>query len=349
MKINTTQLSKYLEPCLQVIRSGAAINPILDNVCFDGDYLTATNQETTALVKLEAPVDKPFLVPAAKLAEICKVNPNEELEITPDGSKVVLKIGRKKYSLTTLPAEDFPQIGNDIHTMTSLDVTGFSEAVAKVVYAIPSKDHRRVLMGVRFDGKRVIATDGKRLAYCKVEEHPDVSFTMDADVAQMIARHPVDSVSVGDGLLFVSFGNVTIRTRPLEGRYPDINAVIPRDFKSKPVFDRDELVGALRSCLVTADDKQLTAIVNMVDGVASVSSMAHDVGSCNASVEYSDGSNLEFAVNAKFMIETLKKCGEKVTLNLCDAQRPIVINEGALLMVVMPIKLADVRKAEVAA
>jgi len=351
MKSTTNELLGILAHGITTIKSSVSASPVSNCILFSGKKATVFSAGTVVNATLPEEVAEPFLIDAVKLGEILTVSKNEEAELVPSDGKIVVKIGsKKKFTLATLPVADFPE-NNRLETMTMYECVGLGNAVQRVLYAAADNDHRRVLIGVNVHASGtdwfITATDGKKLARVRIDgPAAEFKITIPLDIAKMMVG--VDGVSIGDGCLRFEAGPSVVWCQLLEGKFPDCNAVIPKDFKWKLELDRSKMLSAAKSCMVTADGKNLAVVVNIADGVARFESMSADVGKCSAELECV-AEPIEFAINGKLLIELLSKFKtDVVAFDVAGPKSPIVVKDGDWMALVMPVKLADIRTVEVA-
>lgn len=167
--------------------------PVLSNVLLvvQGQQLSLTGTdlevELVGRVQLEEPAEPgEITVPARKLMDICKSLPNDALiDIKLDEQKLVVKAGRSRFTLSTLPANDFPTVEEGPGSLTcNLEQSRLRRLIERTSFAMAQQDVRYYLNGmlleVSTDTLRAVATDGHRLAMC----------SMRADIGQA-DRHQV--------------------------------------------------------------------------------------------------------------------------------------------------------------
>lgn len=355
-----------------LLKRSATTLPVLSNLLIeaeDGEAIfRGTDLESMARVRIPAKVDGgpgSLTLPADKLSEVVGLLPaGASVSLKDTGGQVELECPPMSYKLVTLPADDYPQWNQEVaETRLHVPQKLFRRLLDAVSYAVPVKDHRRVLMGVYFeviDGTtlRLTATDGKKLS------------RMSADIGDVegerSARAVVSGKLLGDlrkvlgdqGSVTVEFGtrqvaflvdNIEYRTSVIEGKYPDCDAVIPKDFSYTVRLNREEFKLSARRAGVVSDDRSKSIILRFADNACDFSAMAADVGRFEGStpVEY-DGAPIEIAFNYQLMIETLDSFSSSdILLNLKNESAPCLFKcdaEPEHFCVLMPIKLSDARR-----
>lgn len=352
-----------------LLKRSATTLPLLSNVLLEARdgraVLTGTDMESMVRVAIPVKADKDarLTLPAEKFAELVGLLPAGcEVVLEQDGGQVAIRSEGSQYALVTLPAEDYPNWRQEPHT-TRLEIKQgqFKRLVDAVAYAIPSKDHRRALLGGLFEvrglGLRLTGTDGKKLSRMaieasEVEGEEDLRVIVPGkligDLRRVVGDEGPLRIELSERQAAFFVDNVEFRANCIEGRYPDCDAVIPKEFPARAKLNRDSFQAAARRAGVTSDDKNKSVILKFHEGGCDFSSSAQDVGQFagTTSLEYS-GPSIEVAFNYQLLIETLNSFGHpEVELKLKSEQSPCVFaceQEPDHLCVLMPIKLSDLR------
>lgn len=370
---------KDLENAANVVSSmvdrGAGPLPVLGNLLIEARdgrvHFRGTDIESLVMVNLNAQVVREgrTTIPADTFRDIVKVLPPQgEVEIEEDGRKVVVSCDTNEYKLMTLPAEDFPEWPSETGaTRIQIAQRKLKELIDATAYALPSKDHRRVLLGVYFELNdntlRLTATDGKKLSRV-ITNIPEVDGASKAAI--VVPRKLLDNLAKNLGnegpveiefsarQVVFRFDNIVYRCNGIEGKYPDCDAVIPKEFPLEVPLNRDIFLQASRRAGIVTDDKNKSIILKFEDGVCHFQSMAHDLGTFKGRIamEYK-GPTIELAFNYQFLNETLGKFGKpELRMFIKNATAPVVFksaDDDNRLSLLMPIKLSDIRPAAPAA
>jgi DNA polymerase-3 subunit beta len=264
----------------------------------------------------------------------------------------------------TLPPDDYPN-WNPETALTRFEVPQklMRRLLDAVLYAVPPRDHRRVLMGVLLELReegvlRLTATDGKKLSRMSAKigtvegeatARGVISGKLLGDMRRVLGDEGSMTIEIGARQATFLIDNVDYRTNVIEGKYPDCDAVIPKDFPFTVRLNRDQFQLSARRAGVTSEDKNKSVILKFDDNSCEFTSMAADVGafSGRTSVEY-DGNPIELAFNFQLLIETLNSFGSPdIHLRVKSEQSPCLFlcdTEPDHECVLMPIKLADVRR-----
>jgi DNA polymerase-3 subunit beta len=365
----SAQRESLLEPLQQV--AGAVerrqTKPVLGNVliaCTDaGITLTATDGEIELCATRSIAVDVAgsITVPARKLLEICRHLP-EQVRVTCEltGDKAVLKAGRSRFTLATLPAEQFPETDPLVDGQRiTLPIESLREAMRSTAFSMAQQDVRFYLNGMLLEiaPERVccVSTDGHRLAWSQVST--DVS--PETPVRAIIPRKSVGeltkilSAAPDDGSvelhlteqqLQVSLEDIRLTTRLVDGRFPDYKRVIPIDSNKELVMDTQSLRQSLTRASVLSNEKYRGIRLALASGVLTISSNNPEQEEAidELEVDY-QGEATEIGFNVTYLLEALGAIEtESVRLMLKDSGSSLLMTPDGntdCKYVVMPMRL----------
>jgi DNA polymerase-3 subunit beta len=351
---------------LATLRADSSL-PICANILVEStsDGATLRRQTMDAAMTCKVPASggpcERFTVPADRLSDILSLADGDEVELEPQGGLVALRYGSQRYQLATLPADDYPVLRSEEPCGGfSIEADALAEQVKRMAWAVPSKDHRRVLMGARLeqhgDGVRMAGTDGKRLArvafpVAEAQPFPPVVIAPPMLAEMLRAAGNVEAVIqiVGEGrATTLTVGSRVIWASNVEGRFPDLDAVLPKGKPSMSLaFSNVALVQAVKRAAVTCDDKNKAVILTVDSDGVRLDSSAADVGVGVVTVKAEAEGTGEWAFNAAFLLDALGNTGA-ASLRAFGQTAPVLFGgDPALDVVLMPIKMADVRAAEV--
>ncbi|MEQ8822295.1 MAG: DNA polymerase III subunit beta [Sumerlaeia bacterium] len=347
--------------------------PVLANLLIETgeDECTFLGTDLDNLVRIRVPAKveggagQRLTLPADKLAQLIGLMPaGQDVSIQDQGGQVRVFSGRNDYKLVTLPADDYPQRPEEKPLSTlKMAQRDFQSLLDAVLYAVPQKDHRRVLLGALFEARdktlRLTGTDGKKLSRMELPAESIeglesirtvVSGKLLGDIRKVLSDEGSVTIAVGDRQVAIRAGDVEFRATAIEGKYPDCDQVIPKEFTTQMGLNRDLFKMAARRAGVVSDDKSKSIILNLEAGTCKFTSMAADIGtfSGDVAVEY-DGESMEIAFNYQLMIETLDSFEKpEIAMHIKNEHSPCVFkakDEDNHLCVLMPIKLAEARPA----
>lgn len=347
--------------------------PVLANLLIEateqGVVFRGTDMETLVTVNANATVVKPgrTTVPADTFREIVKLLPPQgEVTIQEAGRKVTVECETNEYKLMTIPADDFPDWQSDPgHSKFQVSQKTLKFMIDSTLYALPSKDHRRVLLGIFMElgdnTLRMTSTDGKKLARVSTSI-PEVEGTgvgtlvvprkLMENLLKVLGNEGPVEIELSNRQIVLRFGNIIYRCNGIEGKYPDCDSVIPKEFPIELALNRDVFLQGSRRAGVTTDEKNKSIILKFEDNKVQFLSTAHDLGAFHGQInlDYS-GPSLELAFNYQFLNETLSRfASPDVRMFIKSPTAPVVFrsrDEDNRLALLMPIKLADIRPVTV--
>nr|WP_284288941.1 DNA polymerase III subunit beta [Angustibacter aerolatus] len=235
--------------------------------------LSAFDYEVSARVSVAAEVDEAgtVLVSGRLLADISRNLPSKPVDVATEGQKVQVTCGGSRFSLLTMPVDDYPTLPTMPEATGTVPGDVFTLAVSQVTTAAGRDDTLPILTGVRveIDGSRMtlLATDRYRLAMRTLDWNPGGSDA--AAVALVPARTLADtakalgaSASVdlalgrtgaGDGLVGFEAGSRRTTSRLLDGEYPKVTAIFPTTTDVSAVVETASLVEAVKRVALVAE------------------------------------------------------------------------------------------------
>ncbi len=364
--------SSYLLKQLQVL--GGIINnnntlPILDNFLFDLDNksltVSASDLETTISSKLEVESTEKGLicVPAKLLLETLKTFPEQPLTFTVgDNNTVEISSNHGKYALAYASGEEFPnavELKDPSSTVVQGDV--LATAISKTIFASGNDDLRPVMSGVFFQ----FSTDN--LVFVATDAHKLVKYTRDDISASQTAefimpKKPLNllkSILAGneDDVIIeynesnakFLFDNTEMICRLIDGKYPNYEAVIPKENPNKLIIDRNQFLNSVRR--VSIFSSKTTHQIRLKIAGAELNISAEDIDYSNKAEERLtcdyQGDDMQIGFNSRFLTEMLNNLtSDEVSLEMSLPNRAGILtpidglDEGeTVTMLVMPVML----------
>jgi len=368
MKITTNK--DQLLPAL--LQAGSIVErrqtlPILGNILVTVQKgimtLTTTDLELEVKTRLEVKADGElsFTVPARKITEITKaLNDNVAITLDVSADKVTLRSGRGRYTLSTLPAEDYPTLEVTAATQHfKIPQHKLKHLLEKTAFAMAQQDVRYYLNGmlfeVRSDRLRTVATDGHRLALCDVKLDHEGELDIQAIVPRKAVMELNRLLSTGKevpdvelqfspGFLKLEFPEGSFSSKLIDGRYPDYEKVIPTANTQDLIADRDLLRKALTRTAILSNEKFRGVRFRTQSGLLNL--MAHNPEHEEAEEELEvefTGTEMSIGFNAGYLLDVLGVLeSENVRLGLIDPSSSCIIaaekSDGAQY-VVMPMRI----------
>lgn len=278
-------------------------------------------------------------IPFDRLQKACALWSDEETKLQIKDNLAVFTCGAARLSLPFIPPDEFPALPTGKMGQPQI-VSGFCEKIAR---CLPFPDeHRDPITGV-YLGSTVMATDGS--LFIRIADGPGADFVMPREAAEAVAKMEGEAtVALGEDLGSVTAGDVRLLTKRIEGRWPDVDALLPDSTAYPRVScDRQALLDAVLYCATVANELRYTPLrLKMADGqiVASIKrDKAEDA--TELSVPATTGWEGEISFSTERFTKLLKAFGgETIELRIKDAISPIVVEHDGATVVLMPIRLA---------
>ena len=340
--------------------------PILANVLIrkTGNALQLTTSDLEIQIRTTAELggdtgEFTTTVGVRKVIDILKTMPSDQtVSLETSQSKLILKGGKSRFTLQSLPAEDFPlvQEAASFGTAFSVPQKVLKSLMGQVSFAMAVQDIRYYLNGILFVAEgntlSLVATDGHRLAFS--------SATLDVEVPKQEVILPRKTVlelqrllSDADGAIEMqfannqakfSFGGMEFVTKLVEGKFPDYNRVIPKNHKNSITLGRAPLLSSLQRTAIMTSDKFKGVRLNLEPGLLRVASnnAEQEEAVDELDIDYG-GDTIEIGFNVSYLIDALTNMSQdmvKVELSDNNSSALLTIPENDhFKYVVMPMRI----------
>jgi DNA polymerase-3 subunit beta len=340
--------------------------PILANVLIrkTGSSLQLTTSDLEIQIRTTAELDGDAgnfttTVGARKLIDILRTMPSDQtVSLESSQSKLILKGGKSRFTLQSLPAEDFPlvQEAANFGPAFSVPQKTLKELLNQVSFSMAVHDIRYYLNGILFvaEGKQLslVATDGHRLAFA--------SAMLDVEVPRQEVILPRKTVlemqrllSDKEGAIDMQFANNQAKfsfegmefvTKLVEGKFPDYNRVIPKNHKNTITMGRTALLATLQRTAILTSDKFKGVRLNLEPGVLRVASSNAEQEEAVDELEIDYGGDaIEIGFNVTYLIDALTNMDQDmVQVDLADSNSSALITipgNDTFKYVVMPMRI----------
>ena len=340
--------------------------PILSNVLLEGGTETlsflATDIEIQITARSAIAVQgeaRSLTVGARKLLDILRALPEgAEVTLQQQDKRLLVKAGKSRFSLQTLPAEDFPRLAKPSGDAArfSLSQKALRRLLALVQYAMAQQDIRYYLNGllmvVEEKQLKVVATDGHRLAYAALKLDADlprqeviVPRKTVLELAKLLADNddPV-KIELSATQAAFAFGSVDLISKLVDGKFPDYTRVIPTQHKNKLQIEREILRQALQRAAILSNEKfRGVRWVLEANSLKIVSSNAEqEEAHEELEVKYA-GDALDIGFNVTYLLDVLNNVpGASVECAFGDSSSSALLSyasEKDFKYVVMPMRI----------
>ena len=343
-----------------LIEAGTTRDPDSDAPS-EGLQLSTFDYETSARATLDAEVSEEgkALVSGRLLADICRSLPNRPVEVSVEGPKVTLICGSARFSLQTMPVEDYPTLPVMPQTRGTVPSTTFASAVAQAVTAAGRDDMLPVLTGVRLeldgDSISMLATDRFRLSQRELSWSPSA---LDIDTAALVpAKVLADTAkaltggteisialslpgsggggegiigfegSVGGGVDGGSGGTRRTTTRLLDGDFPKVRSLFPSEHLTVARVDKASLVDSVKRVALVAERNTAVQLA-FSDGVLTLDAGSGEEAMASESIEaHVTGEDITTGFNPAYLLDGLTAIEAPfVELAFTQASKPVVLS-----------------------
>jgi DNA polymerase-3 subunit beta len=364
--INRDSLLKPLQVVSGVVEKRQTL-PILSNVLLvvDDQKLTLTGTDlevelTASTTELQADGNGEVTLPARKFMDICKSFPDSSsmLDIVLEDNKAVIRSGKSRFTLSTLPATDFPFS----ETITAAREFTVSQAILKhlieqTYFCMANQDVRYYLNGLLLEmnptSLRAVATDGHRLALseqkCEIESGDISQIIIPRKGIMELSRLLTDSdelckVKINTNYVRIDLGNTVFTSKLIDGRFPDYDRVIPKGGQKIVTANRELLRQGLLRASILSNEKYRGIRMNFSTNLlrATVNNPEQEEAIEEIDVNYQDN-DLEIGFNVAYLVEALNSIkADEIEMTLIDPNSSCVITamgDDSSRYVVMPMRL----------
>jgi len=340
--------------------------PILSNVLLEksdaGLTLVATDLEIQICSRSQASAAAEALTlttSARKLQDILRALPNDaKISLESNANRLQLKSGRSRFTLQTLPPEDFPRLATSADTVdeVSLPQKTLRSLLLLVQYSMAQQDIRYYLNGLllSIEGKelRVVATDGHRLAFVKTSldaELPKHEVVLPRKAVVELCKllqdtdDPITIGLLGNQVKFV-FGNVDLVTKIVDGKFPDYGRVIPTGHQNIITLERLGLLQALQRTAILSNDKFRGVRWVLTENSLRVSCTNTEQEEAQEEMELQySGAAIDIGFNVNYLLDVLNALGgTHVRCAFGDASSSVLMTDPTLdnfKYVIMPMRI----------
>jgi DNA polymerase-3 subunit beta len=366
--VSSSYLLKQLQVLGNVINSSNTL-PILDNFLFELNSkeltVSASDLETTMSATLEIDsTDKGSVaVPAKLLLDILKTFPEQPLTFSvQENSTVEISSNSGKYAIAYAPGEEFPRsVQLDDPSSTIVPAEVLATAVSKTIFAAGNDDLRPVMSGVFFqfspEGLIFVATDAHKLvkyARTDVKASQVADFIMPKKPLNILkgilgASDAEVKIDYNDSNATFSFENYILTCRLIDGKYPNYEAVIPKENPNKLLIDRMQFLSSVRRVAIFSN--KTTHQIRLKIAGAELNISAEDIDYSNKAEERLtcdyQGDDMQIGFNSRFLLEMLNNLqSDEIQLEMSMPNRAGILtpvdglDEGeTITMLVMPVML----------
>ena len=357
-------LLKPLQAVMGVVERRQTM-PVLANVLLvaqEGQLtITATDLEVELVAATEVDtIDVPgeITVPGRKLLDICRALPEQAVINTAlEGDRLVIKSGRSRFVLSTLPAAEFPII-DDIAAdyEVELEQSAFGRLLEKTHFSMAQQDVRYYLNGLLIEtgstGIRAVATDGHRLALCDLAiDAPDTGHHQVIiprkgvlELQRLLGDKGTVKISLGSNHARAELDNIRFTSKLIDGRFPDYDKVIPQPEGNVLAASREALRHGLQRAAILSNEKYRGVHLELRRQSLKIQANNPDQEEAEDEVEVDyGGEDMEIGFNVNYLLDALGAVdGDYIEFGVVDPNSSCLIHQPddqSCKFVVMPMRL----------
>ncbi|MBE9515884.1 MAG: DNA polymerase III subunit beta [Proteobacteria bacterium] len=340
--------------------------PVLSNVLVQNKagklFITGTDLEieVVAEVAAESVTEGEVTLPARKLLDICKALPdNSKININIESEKAVVKSGKSRFSLVTMPATEFPNIEtSDWDIEFSIPQGALKKLLEKTQFCMAQQDVRYYLNGLLIEINnntiKAVGTDGHRMGVSEVT----VEGINAAETTQIIVPRKgilelgrfleetdaAVTVKIGKNHIRADFGDLSFTSKLIDGRFPDYTKVIPSSQTKSVALDKQSFRQAIQRVSILSNEKYKGIRIGLEANLMNIS--AHNPEQEEAQeeivVDYNQEA-MEIGFNSTYIVDAANALpGDSVDLGLTDSNSSGTLTsklDKETIYVVMPMRL----------
>ena len=338
--------------------------PVLANVLLAARdnklSVTGTDLEVELVATCAVSVQQPgdITVPGRKLLDIFRSLPEKvSVMLSTEGERVSVRAGRSRFTLSSLPASEFPLV-EEINAQQTLTMPQgeFRRLIDKTHFAMAQQDVRYYLNGLLLetDGKalRAVATDGHRLALCETELSGKARTSQQVivprkgvlELQRILGTDNNIELAVGTNHVRAQIGEIRFTSKLIDGRFPEYARVIPSNPPKTVEADRENLRQALQRTAILSNEKYRGIRLTARPDLLTLQAHNPEQEEAEDQVEVSyKGEEVEIGFNVNYLLDALSAIeGDKVQIGLTDSNSSCLIHAPGTMhtrYVVMPMRL----------
>lgn len=364
IKINREVLLKPLTNVTGIVERRHTL-PILSNLLLEAKnnkiQLTATDLEMQISLTIDNAFDSDLstTVSAKKLLDICRSLPDSaEIDMTSKDSRIILKAGKSRFNLQTLPAADYPIMTKAAGQSTQLVISqlAFKKLLKQVEFAMAQQDIRYylngLLMEVNGNQLNIVGTDGHRLSFTSTTlansyEKTDVILPRKTvlELVKLLSDSEEDLViEIATGQVNFAFNEIKLISKVIDGKFPDYNRVIPQGHQNTFSVNRMQVLTAMQRASILSNEKYRGIRMVLTNNNLKLISTNTEQEEAEEELEINYTQDpLDIGFNVTYLIDVLNNVSdENINFSFADANSSCLITTAQdehYKYVVMPMRI----------
>jgi DNA polymerase-3 subunit beta len=337
--------------------------PILANILMStqNNILTMTASdlevELISTITVDNADELSVTIPGRKLLDICRSLPADSIILlNHKENKVILTSGKSKFSLSCLPANEFPVIPNITGDhQVSISQPKLKQLIENTHFSMAQQDVRYYLNGLLLEIEnnvlRAVATDGHRLAFSQdilndtiISKSVIVPRKGVLELLRLLDGDNDITLELGENHVRIDFGNIVFTSKLIDGKFPEYGRVIPSDTSNHLTAEKDTLKTSLQRTAILSNEKYrgIRLIIKENEMILQAHNPEQEEAEETLDIRYS-GNNIEVGFNVTYLIDALAAIdSQEVRLSMVDGNSSCLIcdpNNEDTKFVVMPMRL----------
>ena len=367
--VSSETLLQHLQSIAGVINTNNTL-PILENFLFEIDnkklFLKSTDLDCTMITSLDIESEESgsIAIDAKMILDFLKAFPEQPLTFLTNNENNTVKVVSEdgEYSFSFFDGSEFPKTPTlDQKKEIKIDAKVFLNSISQTIFATGNDELRPVMSGVFCDISsediKFVATDAHKLIKHTTNNQSKeiASFILPKKPLSIIKNIISDSnqeinINYDISNAIFSFDNIIIYCRLIDGKYPDYEAVIPKDNPHELTINKELLVGALKKVMPLSNKSTNQVVLDIKGNAIQVSSIDIDINNnamsgIKTGLSYK-GEDIKIAFNGKFLLEILHSLNyEELKIKLSTPAKAITIeptdSKNKILALIMPIMIAE--------
>ena len=344
--------------------------PILSNILIEAKdnelTLSSTDMDISIIEKIDCNVleNGSTTINSQILYDIVrKIDDNSEIEIISNNGKLLtLRADDSRFSLASLPKEDFPIIDMDNSGNTiKINSKIIFKLIDKTKFAISNEETRYFLNGLYFNITKdqnnsivtLVGTDGHRLAKFSHNIENDIDQLSGVIIPKktiyelsklLVEKDQNVLISISSNRIVFTIGNIIFISKLIDGSFPDYKRVIPKDNSNILKINREILLSAIDRVSTIANDKSPVIKFKLLHNVLNLNTINNESSTASEDLKIKyDGDEIEIGFNSKYIMDIVNNLeDEEISINLKDNTSPIIALENSnsnLVYVLMPMRV----------
>jgi DNA polymerase-3 subunit beta len=319
---------------------------------------TNLNEFFYTTIKISTNEEKAIVVDVKKIVEFLSFLPSEKISLDINETRLLIENDKTRASFSLIPSADFPPLPKIEGKESQLSKNFIKEKLPLILFAAAKDETRPVLTGINFltkGGQRqIVATDGFRLSLISQENEKNsfpsviISASVLLELLRLVGEDREIKILFSDEkkIIKLTVDDIDIYTRPIEGEFPPFEKVIPSEYKTRIVLNREEFLRSIKMTAVFARDYSNIIVFEVKkDGIYLRPRIKEEKETVIFQEGDFEGEPQKIAFNYKFVLDFLINTkGDEVILEITQPNAPAVFkiqDQKDFLHVIMPIRMEE--------